>query len=67
MAKDLVNCRVICHVVSTLNIGTPKAPDKGLFEVYVRFYSPVNPIGSCEAWSVYLTTHLLGRLSPLNG
>ena len=29
----------------------------------LRFYSPVNPMGSCRAWSVYLTTPLLGRLS----
>ena len=29
----------------------------------LRFYGPVNPIGSCRARSVYLTTRLLGRLS----
>ena len=31
----------------------------------LRFYGPVNPM---ESWaqSVYLTTHLLGRLSPLS-
>ena len=29
----------------------------------LRFYGPVNPMGSCQAWSVYLTTRLLGRLS----
>ena len=34
----------------------------GLF--VLRFYSPVNPMGSCRAQSVYLTTRLLGRLSP---
>ena len=33
----------------------------------LRFYGPVNPMGSCRARSVYLTTHLLGRLSPLTG
>ena len=33
----------------------------------LRFYGPVNPLGSCRARSVYLTTHLLGRLSPLSG
>ena len=33
----------------------------------LRFYGPVNPIGSCRARSVYLTTRLLGRLSPLSG
>ena len=31
----------------------------------LRFYGPVNPMGSCRAQSVYLTTRLLGRLSPL--
>ena len=31
------------------------------------FYGPVNPMGSYRAWSVYLTTRLLGRLSPLSG
>ena len=30
----------------------------------LRFYSQVNPMGSCQAQSVYLTTLLLGRLSP---
>ena len=31
----------------------------------LRFYGPVNPMGSCRARSVYLTTRVLGRLSPL--
>ena len=30
----------------------------------LRFYGPVNPVGSCRARSVYLTTRLLGRHSP---
>ena len=30
------------------------------------FYCPVNPMGSCRVWSVYLTTRLLGRLRPLS-
>ena len=29
----------------------------------LRFYGPVNPMGSCRARSVYLTTRLLGRQS----
>ena len=29
-----------------------------------RFYGPVNPLGSCRGWSVYLTKLILGRLSP---
>ena len=31
----------------------------------LRFYGPVNPMGSCQARSVYLTTRLLGRLSAV--
>ena len=31
----------------------------------LRFYGPVNPMGSCRARSVYLTTRLLGRLQLL--
>ena len=33
----------------------------------LRFYGPVIPVGSCRARSVYLTTRLLDRLSPLSG
>ena len=33
----------------------------------LRFCGSVNQIRSCRAWSVYLTTRLLGRLSPLSG
>ena len=33
----------------------------------LRFYGPGNPMGSCGAWSVYLTTRLLGRPSPPSG
>ena len=40
---------------------------KGMLLFGLRFYGPVNPVGSCRARSVYLTTHLLGRLSPLSG
>ena len=33
----------------------------------LRFHGPGNPMGSCRARPVYLTTRLLGRLSPLSG
>ena len=35
--------------------------------VCVEVFSPVNPMGSCQARSVYLTTRLLGRFGPLGG
>ena len=40
---------------------------RGIILFVLRFYGPVNPMGSCRARSVYLTTRLLGRLSPLSG
>ena len=56
----------------------PKYPHPLLFTFYFssarkhlfvcdEVYGPVNPMGSCRARSVYLTTRLLGRLSPLSG
>ena len=35
--------------------------------VYVEVYGPFNPMGPCRACSVYLTTLLLGRFSPISG
>ena len=35
--------------------------------VCIEVLRPVNPMRSCRARSVYLTTRLLGRLSPLSG
>ena len=32
----------------------------------LRFYGPVNQMGSCRARSVYLSIRLLGRLSSLS-
>ena len=37
-----------------------------IYSFVLRFYGSVNPMGSCHAWSAYLTTLLLGRLSPLS-
>ena len=53
----IVNARTVLHdhELSWVSLG--------LF--VLRFYGPVNPIGSCRARSVYLTTRLLGMLSPL--
>ena len=33
----------------------------------LRFYGQVNPMESCRALSVYLTTLILSRLSPFSG
>ena len=52
------------------NLTSPERPTDIGFQLslfVLRFYGPVNPIGSCRARSVYLTTRLLGRLSPLSG
>ena len=37
-----------------------------IFLSELRFYCPVNPLGSCRTWSVYLTTLFLDRLNPLS-
>ena len=39
----------------------------GFMLFVLRSYGPVNPMGSCRARPLYLTTRLLGRLSPLSG
>ena len=65
------NTYIVPNVIVQTYLLSEK-PDKTLpkeqFDLFVlRFYGPVNPIGSCWARSVYLTTRLLGRLSPLSG
>ena len=50
----------------TGEVGTVKC-ELGTCLFVLRFYGPLNPMGSCRARSVYLTTLLLGRLSPLSG
>ena len=51
-----------------IDILWPSQPVMIMYILFVlRFYGPVNPMGSCQAQSVYLTTSLLGRLSPLSG
>ena len=63
------NCRRSCAHKSTVDERTGQGmPISHLRALFVlRFYGPVNPMGSCRARSVYLTTRLLGRLSPLSG
>ena len=56
----ITSCSCICPF-------NPCLLQKRLYLFVLRFYGPVNPMGSCRARSVYLTTHLLGRLSPLSG
>ena len=43
-----------------------KKQKKNVWLFVLRFYVPVNPMGWCRARSIYLTTLLLGRLSPLS-
>ena len=47
--------------------GSLKINEQICLFVCVEVLRPVNPMGSCRMWSVYLTTRLLGRLSPLSG
>ena len=56
--KKIFQHVVCCRLIVTLKVKT---------FVCVEVLRPVNPMGSCRARSVYLTTRLLGRLSPLSG
>ena len=62
--NDRAMIRQICNV-RPQDIVTTRSNELCLF--VLRFYGPVNPMGSCRARSVYLATRLLGRLSPLSG
>ena len=64
---DVISQEMIDHVERlVLNNRRIKVAELAS-DFVLRFYGPVNPVGSCRARSVYLTTHLLGRLSPLCG
>ena len=64
---DLRLCSLFASVdMSKFKDGTDPLRNTGMFFCVV-VYGPVNPMGSCRARSVYLTTRLLGRLSPLSG
>ena len=51
---------------SSIHDKTPVKFQKVLF-VCIVVLQPCHPFWSCRVWSVYLTTLLLGGLSPLNG
>ena len=57
------------HVINSCALtGKKQCINKAIHALFVclfvlRFYGPVNPMGSCRVRSVYLTTRLLGRLS----
>ena len=57
----LFRLHVAIHQILLLkNVSIMFVLMKNLFACVWRFYGPVNPIGSCRAQPVYLTTHLLG-------
>ena len=58
---------VVVYLLSHECIQAFKIPYTCFCLFVLRFYSPINPVGSCRVRSVYLTTLLLGRLSPLSG
>ena len=65
---NILECHLLLLWLVHVNFSTPtKIYSYCSFVFVLRFYGPVNPMGSCWAWSVYQTTCLLGRLSPLSG
>ena len=68
MERRIATSRSFCSVVGSLVrqvVLVAEYLNNCLF--VLRFYGPVNPMGSCRARSVYLTTLLLDRFSPLSG
>ena len=65
--RSLFRLSVRIHTVNTVHTKLKLNLFVRKFLFVLRFYGPVNPMGSCRARSVYLTTRLLGRLSPLSG
>ena len=63
LSYNLLQLSVLTHIPGRLL----KIEKKIISLIVLRFYGPVNPMGSCRARSVYLTTRLLGRLSLLSG
>ena len=57
----------VTHLLFDTNASTKYYQNMSNCLFVLRFYGPINPMGSCRARSVYLTTRLLGRLSPLSG
>ena len=62
-----MSTHIICFYGEIRKIIPELSPDTPPCLFVLRFYGPVNPMGSCRVRSVYLTTRLLGRLSPLSG
>ena len=61
------SCAIDYAMELGLKYSTENVDSEPVCLFVLRFYGPVNPMGSCRARSVYLTTRLLGRLSPLSG
>ena len=56
----MCNMKAICHRLRL--VWTKYESYLYILHLFVfRFYCQVNPMGSCRAWSVYLTTFLLGK------
>ena len=70
--KNIRKC-TFGHVLSKDSDQPPYQPmflaktKVSMFLFVLRFYGPVNPMGLCRAYSVYLTALLLDRLSRLSG
>ena len=62
----LVNQRLTTQTLYVSNISLCLNLSQKTKWFCVEVLRPSNPMGSCRARSVYLTTRLLGRLSPLS-
>ena len=66
MASNLPSVSSPVKIMTVVSVLFCSVRSAALF-VVLRFYVPVNSVGSFRERSVYLTTRLLGRLSPPSG
>ena len=64
---NIVRQCLVCLLTYFPSIDADNNCEKSGDLFVLRFYGPVNPLGSYRTRSVYLTTLLLIRLSPLSG
>ena len=58
---------IVCFLPSSCSRRAVFSCSNQVLLFVLGFYCPVNPLGSCRAWSIYLTTLLLDGLCPLSG
>ena len=65
--NTIYSVRNLCYLIRGLDFRRVRQHYSCCFYFVLRFYDPVNPLGSCRDRSVYVSTRLLDRLSLVSG